>query len=72
VRPPAEERAGSDDVGLAGEGDASLDDDTMRLVAPAPTDLAKSARMASNSGLQMALAMFHTVRPVAGSTKPVT
>jgi hypothetical protein len=43
----------------------------MRLSGPAPTDLAKSARMAAKSGLQMALEMFQTVLPVAGSTKPV-
>src|SRR5215475_5153562 len=39
----------------------------MRLVGPAPTDLAKSARMSSNISLQTALAMFHTVRPLAES-----
>ena len=41
-------------------------------VGPAPTDLAKSARTSANISLQTALAMFHTVRPLAGSTKPVT
>jgi hypothetical protein len=40
--------------------------------APAPTDLAKSARTSSNISLHTALAMFHTVRPLAGSTNPVT
>ena len=44
----------------------------MRLFSPAPTDFAKSASMSSNSALLMALEMFHTVAPVAGSTKPVT
>ena len=43
---------------------------TMRLFLPAPADLAKSARMASNISLQTALETFHTVAPLAGSTKP--
>jgi hypothetical protein len=45
---------------------------TMRLFLPAPADLAKSARMASNISLQTALETFHTVAPLAGSTKPQT
>ena len=44
----------------------------MRFLLPAATDLAKSARMSSNISLQTALATFHTVWPVAGSTNPVT
>jgi len=40
------------------------------LRGPAPTKLAKSARMSSNISLQTASATFHTVRPLAGSTKP--
>jgi hypothetical protein len=58
---------------------------TMRLLLPAPADLAKSKRIASNisfSGalphgallerLQTAFETFQTVAPVAGSTKPQT
>ena len=45
---------------------------TMRFLRPAPADLAKSARMSSKYALQMLLETFHTVWPVAGSTKPVT
>ena len=45
---------------------------TMRLLRPAPTDLAKSASTSSKYALLMLLETFHTVRPVAGSTKPVT
>ena len=45
---------------------------TARFFLPTPIDLAKSARMASNISLQMAFETFHTVRPVAGSTNPVT
>jgi hypothetical protein len=41
------------------------------IVSPAPTDLAKLAKMTSNNSLQTALAMSPTVRPVAGSTKPI-
>ena len=36
----------------------------MRFLLPAPTDLAKSTRIASNISLQMQLEMFQTVRPV--------
>ena len=44
----------------------------MRFLAPAPTDLAKSASTSSKYALLMLLETFHTVRPVVGSTKPVT
>jgi hypothetical protein len=45
---------------------------TIRLVKPAPTFLAKSARISSNISLLIAVATFHIVLPLAGSTKPVT
>src|SRR6516164_3986708 len=44
----------------------------MRFEAPAPTVSAKSARMRSNISLEIAVETFQTVRPVSGSTKPVT
>jgi len=42
------------------------------LVVPGAHRSGKSTTMSSNKSLQTALAMFLTVRPVAGSTKPVT
>ena len=57
-------------VGAVPTGPVELQHDA--LFAPAATDLAKSARMSSNISLQTALATFHTVWPVAGSTNPVT
>ena len=50
-------------------GVVELQDDAL---GPAPTDLAKSARMASNISLLMLFETFHTVWPVADWTKPVT
>ena len=44
----------------------------MRFLAPAPTASAKSARISENISLQTALLTFHTVRPLVGSTNPVT
>jgi hypothetical protein len=38
------------------------------IVSPAPTDLAKLARMTSNNSLQTALAMSHSVLPVAAAS----
>ena len=47
-----------------------LQDDALLLAAT--TDLAKSASTSSKYALEMLLETFHTVEPVAGSTKPVT
>jgi len=52
-------------------GTIELKDDPFVCASTRP-DLAKSKRMASNNSLHTAFETFHTVAPVAGSTKPQT